>query len=301
MLPVAEVLTVVVTDAAACTVEGRFESGVEPCELPCDGVAERQGYRFWLPEAREQLPINEYKAEVRAFAIVDPDGNAIDLTAEVNDIVNQAPHPIRTADFADVVERWVDKINGLVAGAVGSDQWFRLEYEAAPETGTTGTLFVDRIKCIDFDFELDGRVRPGPEGALPRARLQLAGHRRRRAGDGHEVPHPALRRVDIQQVPARRAAGAAVRGHRPQADDPPRRACSPMWWCSAAVASGGDQPVAFLWEVQDGIPSVAGGDRVALRFDPAEPIEKLVRLTAFTEKGCTVTLEEVINIAKLDG
>ena len=53
--------------------------------------------------------------------------------------------------------------------------------------------------------------------------------------------------------------------------------------------------------MQDGIPSVAGGDQVALRFDPAEPIEKLVRLTAFTEKGCTVTLEEVINIAKLDG
>ena len=69
----------------------------------------------------------------------------------------------------------------------------------------------------------------------------------------------------------------------------------------AAAVSGGDQPVAFLWEVQDGIPSVAGGDRVALRFDPAEPIEKLVRLTAFTEKGCTVTLEEVIDIAKRDG
>jgi hypothetical protein len=68
-----------------------------------------------------------------------------------------------------------------------------------------------------------------------------------------------------------------------------------------AAALGGDQPVAFLWEVQDGIPSVAGGSRVALRFDPAEPIEKLVRLTAYTEKGCTATHEEVIDITKRDG
>lgn len=69
----------------------------------------------------------------------------------------------------------------------------------------------------------------------------------------------------------------------------------------AADPSGGDQPVAFLWEVQDGIPSEAGGARVALRFDAAEPSEKRVRLPGFTEKGCTVTLEQVINIAERDG
>ena len=170
-LPVAEVLTVVVTDAVGCKVERTFESGVQPCDLPCEGVAVRQGYWFWLPEARPNLPINEYRARVGAFVIMDPDGNPIDLTAEVNDIVNQAPHPIRTSDYADVVQRWVDRINDVVAGAVGSDQWFRLEYEPAPETGTTGTLFVDRIICIEFSFELVVDFIQGQAGAAARTRV----------------------------------------------------------------------------------------------------------------------------------
>ena len=67
------------------------------------------------------------------------------------------------------------------------------------------------------------------------------------------------------------------------------------------VDGEGDQPVAVLWEVQDGIPTVAGGAQVALKFEPLEPVEKLVRLTAYTKKGCTVTIEEVIDITKVDG
>lgn len=300
VLPVAEVLTVVVTDAAGCTVEGRFESGVKPCELPCDGVAERQGYRFWLPEAREQLPIHEYKAEVRVFAIADPDGNRIVLTAEVNDIVNQAPHPIRTADFADVVQRWVGRINKLVAAAVGSDQWFRFEYEAAPKEGTTGTLFVDRIRCIEFDFELIVAFVQNQRERF----FEFAYNSR-----GTVVAEPA---TDTKfRIPP--FGGSTSNKCRP--DEPPVPHCEgtdlelvirrkgefPDVVELAAAASGDDQPVAFLWEVQDGVPSVAGGARVALGFDPVEPIEKRVRLTAFTEKRCTVTLEEVINIVKPDG
>jgi hypothetical protein len=300
VLPVAEVLTVVVTDAVGCTVEGTFDSGVEPCDLPCEGAAVRQGYRFWLPEARPNLPINEYKAEVGAFVIRDPDGNPIELTAEVNDIVNQAPHPIRTSDYADVVQRWVDKINDLVAGAVGSDQWFRLEYEPAPETGTTGTLFVDRITCIDFSLEL---VVDFIQGKQER-HLELAYNSR-----GTVVVDPTS---DTKfRIPP--FGGSTSNKCRPE--EPPVPQCEgtdleleirregafPDVVVLMAATAGGDQPVAFLWEVQDGIPSVAGGAQVAVKFEPPEPVEKLVRLTAFTEKGCTVTVEEVIDIFKPEG
>ena len=68
-----------------------------------------------------------------------------------------------------------------------------------------------------------------------------------------------------------------------------------------AATPGGDQPVAFLWEVQDGIPSLAGGDTVAVTFEPVRPVEKLVRLTAFTEQGCVVTRARLINISKPEG
>ena len=232
VLPVAEVLTVMVKDAAGCTVEGRFESGVEPASSPATAWPIRQGYRFWLPEAREQLPINEYKAEVRSVRDHrTPTATAIDLTAEVNDIVNQAPDPIRTADFADVVQRWVDAINELVAGAVGSDQWFRLEYEAAPETGTTGTLFVDRLSVHRLRLRAHGRVRPGPAGAQSRARLRLAGHRRRpsrRRTRGSTSRRSAGRRPTSAGPTSRRcrSARAPTSSWRSGA-----RARSPTWWC----------------------------------------------------------------------
>jgi len=35
---------------------------VKSCDLPCNGAAEREGYRFWLPEARPKSPVNTYRA-----------------------------------------------------------------------------------------------------------------------------------------------------------------------------------------------------------------------------------------------
>jgi len=61
-----------------------------------------------------------------------------------------------------------------------------------------------------------------------------------------------------------------------------------------AEPAGGEEPVAFLWEVQDARPALADGNRVRFEFDPVEPTEKLVRLTAFTEAGCRAVFEERI-------
>ena len=231
VLPVAEALTVAVKDAVGCSVEGTFESGVSPCDLPCGGAAVRQGYRFWLPEARPNLPINEYRAEVRTFVIMDPDGNPIDLTAEVNEIVNQAPHPVRTAEYSDLVQRWLDKINELVAAKVGSDQWFRLEYEAAPETGTTGVLFVDRLACIDFRFELAVAFLQGRRDRVLELFYNPRGTVVVEPGSHTKFRIPPFGGSDVEQVPARRATDPRVRGHRPGAGDSARGRGPPMSSC----------------------------------------------------------------------
>ena len=217
VLPVAEPLTVVVKDAAACSVEGSFVSGEKPCELPCNGAAVRQGYRFWLPEAREKLPINEYKADVSAFTIIDSDGKPFDLTGELNDIINQAPQPIRSTDFAGVVaevgretqrrRRRHGRVRPVVPGRVRASAGERHDGHPVRRPHP-----LHRIRA-----RADGPVHPGSEAALARAHLQLARHRGVRARGGHEVPPPALRWVDVEQVPARRTAGAGLPGHRPQA------------------------------------------------------------------------------------
>jgi hypothetical protein len=300
VVPVADVLNVVVKDSAGCTVQGTFRSGVKPCELPCDGAAEREGYRFWLPEARPNSPINAYSAKVSAFTITDPNGNQVDLTGDVATIINQAPKSIPSTDFAGVVLRWLNRINKLVADKFGSDQWFRLDYEPAPGTGTTGSLFVDRLTCVGFGFDLA---------------VTFAQDQRERA---FELNYTSGGTVVVEP-----GAGSKLRippfggstSNKCRPGDPPVPRCdgtdlklelkragvSPHPVILEAAVSGADVAVAFLWEVQDGIPSVAGGERVGFTFDPVEPVEKLVRLTAYTDKGCTVSIEQTINIFKPEG
>jgi hypothetical protein len=289
-------LTVVVKDAAGCTVEGTFKSGVDPCDLPCDGAAVLQGFRFWLPEARDGFPINEYKVEVRRFAITDPNANQTDLTAEVSNILQQSPSPIRTADFAGVVQRWLDQINNLVAGAVRSDKWLRLEYEAAPDTGTNGVLFVDRLTCIEFSFDLvvafvQGRRKFAFEFAYNSRGTVVV---EQNGGSKFRIP-PFRASTSNKCRPGEPAVPICEDTDLKPAFE--RDGAFPDAVTLGAEASGNDAPVAFLWEIQDGIPSVAGGQKVAVKFERAEPAERLIRLTAFTEKGCAVTFEKVINIA----
>jgi hypothetical protein len=294
----ADPLTVVVKDAAGCTVRGTFESGVSPCDLPCGGEAVRQGFRFWVPEARPNLPINEYRVDPGGFTITDASGTVMDLRAEVAAVLLKFPNPIRTADYAAVVQRWLDGINEVVAAAVGSDQWLRLEYEPPTDRGTTGVLFVDHLTCVDFAFRLSvgftqGKtqqsfnLRYAPDGTVissPQAKLRIPPFSET-SSNKCRPREPAVQRCEGTDL----ALELRRDGGHPDA------------LVLGAAFSGTDAPVAFLWEVQDGIPSVAGGEKVSLTFQPVEPVDKLVRLTAFTEKGCSVTLEEVVNILKDNG
>jgi hypothetical protein len=300
-VPLDDRLRVVVTDAAGCTVEATFTSGVNPCDLPCEGAATREGFRFWIPEARQKFPLNKFRADVRTFTIIDPDGQQRDLTAEVAALL-QPPAPptitIRSSDFPAKVQGWVDGINAIVAAEVGSDEWFRMEYEAAPEPATTGVLFVDRLACVDFVFVL------------------VVGFTQARVERQFELRYDASGTVIIdppQQLRIPPFRGSTSNKCRP--DEPPVPRCQgtdlklaikhggafPNAVVLAADVSGNDTPVAFLWEVQDGVPPVAGGAKVKVDFHSAVPPRKRVRLTAYTDKGCTVTQEQTIDITSPDG
>lgn len=299
-LPIADPLTLTVTDAALCTVEGRFESGANPCTLPCGGEAVKQGYRFWLPQARPNLPINEYTADVTRFLFTDDAGNPFDFTTDVGVIVNRSPHPVRAADFDPTVQRWMKEINALVAGAVGSEDWLTLMYEPPTGKGTVGSLFVDRLRCLEFAFEVTVTFVQGQQ-----KRLVQLGYGSR----GTTVVEPDA--DGKAQIPV---FGAST-SNKCRPDEPLVVVCDgtdlkaeikrtgeiPDAVVLTAATSGADQAVAFLWEVQDAVPSIAGGETVALTFSPVEPVDKLVRMTAYTEKGCVVTLEQFIDIAKPGG
>jgi hypothetical protein len=295
-LPVAEVLTVEIEDAAGCTASGQFESGVTPCDLPCDGQAIRAGYRFWLPEPLKGFPIKEYVVEEVTFVVTDASGNDHVFSADVKTVVG-TPSQMGTADFLTAVKRWTTTINKLVAKEFGSDQWLTLAYESPSGTSTAGTLFVDRLECLGFvyqirvSFVIDGRpyhyqleyrasgtviadLNTGGKAAIPIFTVSNSNKCR-----PNEDPIDWCKGTDLKAQIGRDGV------------DP-----DPI--VLTARTSGADQPASWFWEIQDGIPSLAGGDKVTVRFQPVEPIEKTVRLTVFTEKGCVVTVDKVINIRK---
>ena len=295
-LPVADILTVEITDAAGCTVAGRFESGVKPCDLPCEGDAIRAGYRFWLPEPPKGFPINEYVAEVKSFVLTDDGGTRFDLTADVAAVVS-TPKQLTNTTFEKAVQRWLADINKLVAQAVGSEQWLNLEYEAAAGTSTTGTLFIDRLQCLDLVYELTVSFVQAQREHHFDLGYSSSGTFIAELEAGGEARIPVFtvstsNKCRPNEDPIPRCAGTDLKA------EIGREGVDPDPIVLTARTSGADQPASWFWEIQDGIPPLAGGDKVTVRFQPVEPIEKTVRLTVFTEEGCFVTVDKVINIRK---
>ncbi|WP_374454960.1 hypothetical protein [Nocardioides sp.] len=290
-LPAAEVLAVTVRDAAGCVVRRTTESGVEPCTLPCGGAAVRRGHRFWVPEAREGLPLNEYQAEVSMFRLVDADGTEHDLTDRVGRALAHGSSPISFARFLSAVTKWLEGVNGVVAEEVGSDQWLLLEYESAADETSTGVLWIDRLVCLELEFRLTVSFIQG------RAEHKISvGY----GSQGTEV-HTEQSAVLIppfggstsnkcqsdEQHPVCEGTDLKVEIHEERLDDR-------LVELRAEVTNGSVD--AFLWEVEEAEPSLANGDHVVVTFREVEPGPKSVRLTAYDERGCWAAFRTVIEI-----
>ena len=291
-VPTANSLTVVVNDAVGCTVEDTHE-GVSPCDLPGGGAAVRQGFRFWIPEASVNLPVKDVSIDPLEFVVVDPSDVSKDLTAQVGGILQRFPkNAIRTADFASLVERWLDGINDEVSSAVGSALWLRLEYEPPTERDVTGVLFADRLESVEFRFSL--RVSYTQGGAAHTFELAYS-------SSGTDIAEsPASPKVHIP--PFRESTSNKCRLGEPPVSRCEStdlelsitRAVETEGLVLGVSYSGRDTPIGFLWELQDGVPSIANGETIRPTFQPAEPLDKLVRLTAFTANSCVVVVDKTI-------
>lgn len=304
VLPVDEVLSVQVTDAAGCTAAGRFESGVKPCDFPCGGDAIRQGYRFWLPEPPKDSSLTNVALKITLFVATDPDRTVHTLTNEMDGVLPDAAHPVELnkTDFAAAALGWLGGITAVVAQAFGSEpqQWLSLDYRPPTGQGTTGTLYIERLQCVDVAFTLEVTFVQGEQTRHMKVDYSASGTVVTDFATDLSIGIPAF---------------DSSTSNKCRPTDPPVPHCKgpdlkleivrgevgPDGIVLKADVSGRDSPVAFLWEVPDGIPTVANGDAVTVRFDPPDPVERLVRLTAFTETGCVVTRERIVNIAKREG
>lgn len=283
-------LTVTIKDAVGCLVEQTFDSRVEPCALPCGGEAERRSHRFWLPEAREQRPVNNYRVGVRRCVITDADGNEIDLTGTINDAFQHGQSAIRSSDFTDVVGRWLEKADALIAEALGFENGIVLEYEPAVESAAAGTLWIDRIRCLGLELQLmasyeqdrlDRRVAVSYDAMGTQLKTDQSsvlippydGSTSNKCESSDQTPICEDSSVEVE-------VGHEVQGRGEDIE------------LFAKVVRG--DPAAFLWEIPGGTPSLANGDHVVVSFEVADRQGGLVHLTVFDEKGCTTHVEHEI-------
>lgn len=286
-------ITVKITDSIRCKAAKEFNHKVAPpCDLPCKGIALRCGFRFWLPEPEPNHPYKSFGVEVPKFVFEFPQGALIDLTKEVQAIIRANPDDL-TNKFGPVVQDWLTRINKLIATKAGSADWLKLEYVKLP-TETFGTLWIEYFECLKFEFHIQSFFqRPNSSERLdmtytPKGTAIL---------DMLGVPPKIIPPFDCLRI------------DKCDAQRPTENRCKEVdliLKINKKITDGGisldvttngnDRPVAWLWEVQDGIPALSTTQKAAFTFEKFDPPVKAIRLTAFTEKGCRVIMEDKTNI-----
>ena len=291
VLPGGEQLLVTIRDAAGCTIERSFDSPVEPCNLPCGGLAELRGHRFWIPEAREGLPINEYQRRVLSFVITDDSGKVFDLTERVDELLQTGGASIAANRFDAVVERWLAGVNELVANEGGSDQWLVFGYEPATEGAAAGTLWIDRLRCLDLEIQIEVSFVQGRREHVIATRYDPAGTQIETDQSAVRIPpfdgSVSNKCESDEQFPLCDGAQIVAEIFHEVLDES-------NVMLIAEIIDG--QPSALLWEVPGAVPSLANGDQVTVTFEPPEPGSHEVTLIAYDEQGCSIRFEHVVEL-----
>ena len=290
-----EKLTVKISDSAlpvGCVVISKefVHTLPAPCELPCEGKAVRCGYRFWLPEPDAHHPYRSYHLEYSEFSFEFPQGTWVP-NIELKDIL-KASHQQLNSNFNIVVEYWLKQINERIVSITGSPDWLKFSYSKLPAE-PFGTLWIEHYLCLGFKLHVNsffeqpnsnnsvlaynpqGTSILNPNGAPPIGIPPFNCIEIDKC-DPLRVSMPRCQEIDMQlKIGAKFGRNKAILD---------------------VASTGKDQPTAFLWEVQDGIPAVSNLKKATFTFEKAGSPVKKVRLTAFTKRGCAVVKEETITL-----
>jgi hypothetical protein len=282
-------VSVEVVDSNACSAKAEFTHVCPPpCDLPCDGIALRRGYRFWLPDPDPNNPYKGFKLDRLVFSVEASAGKPVDLTGKIAPIlqVPVGPADLTPTRFPRLVGSWVDQINKIIASEpllseAGKANWLSLGYEATAP-GRLGVLWIEYFECLKFDIQIASTIARSaePESVIityvPGSTTILAGDRTT------TVPEFGGTKTD-----------------KCNPDRPPENLCPELSDIPLEIAQRADGrtvrfdvtpnngDLVFVWEAQDGMPAMGNGPGLTTVF--ASPGTKLVAVTAFTKAGCTVT------------
>jgi hypothetical protein len=288
-------ITVAITDSVGCIISKEFTHIVEaPCDLPCGGNALRSGYRFWLPDPDPNHPYESFGVEDVRFNFEFPQGGNVDLSADVRAILAKTSIELLIQDFNKVVQSWLDQINKKIASKVKSDDWLKLGYVKSAED-PVGVLTIEYFRCLHFQFDIVTNfsrlnireketlnVTYRPSGTLIRGlngELPAFNSTEISKCDPDRPEKPLCTKVDLAITISKKVRiGEASLNAR---------------------TTGTENVVTFLWEVEDANPVASTAMPATFKFTSVGT--KAVRLTAFTDKGCAVTVVSTVTIKEIPG
>ena len=285
-------LAVEVVDSVDCSASASFtHTCPPPCDLPCDGVSLRRGYRMWLPDPAPNDPYKEFALADLVFSVESSPGKPVDLSAKVRAVIKAQPADLAVPVFPKLVNSWLAQINKIIASEPslsegGKVSWLMLSYEPIGP-GRLGTLWIEYFQCLDFDIRVATRfaLSSGAES------LQLA-------------YAPAATTMRVNDQAAQSPAFSGVRLDKCNPDTPPESLCpkTPQFVLKintvstdgtavrlAVAADPASPDLQFLWEAQNANPPVGNGPTFATKFTQDAGTAGVVIVTAFTGAGCIVT------------
>jgi hypothetical protein len=292
-------IPVSIGDSAGCKTSEEFTHEVPAgCDLPCDGIAKRCGYRFWIPVSTENAPYKAYKAKVPEFSFETPQGG-VNLASEIENIIQSTNGPLNT-NFESVVKIWLEKINDLIANKVGSTDYLKLEYTQA-FTDTFGTLWIEYFECLKFNFTIDSQFlkpntpeRIGTEYDNSGTKVIVTSV----TGGQTTASFPAFNCTIIDKCSPNRpikniCEKLNIRLGIDQKIDKKSITLSPKTEEKVELTQ-------FFWEVEDATPPFSNEKSATFTFEKNQKGVKNIRLTAFTKEGCKVEATSRIDVPEGD-
>jgi hypothetical protein len=287
-----ESITVTVTDAAPskCIASKSFTHTV--CSLPCHGDAIRSDYLFWVPAPSATRNLTGYEATIDKFEFVNFDSQTISLdntglsiNANVADL---------NKHFKKVVGNWISAINKAIIKAVGSKNidkdidWFKLEYRS--NDNMPDALVIEYFACHIFEIQITTTFSYGELNEIRTVVYTQAGTQISIGND---------------RLPELKPFNFATGNKCSQSLTWTPRCTTWDMNLDMGIDRQGDivtltanpigpAPTQYLWEVEDALPSLLIVNDSKVKINLSSPEPKNVRLTAFSENGCVVTIQGTI-------
>jgi hypothetical protein len=287
-----------VIDHNLCSIKQSFTHVCEQvCTLPCEGIAIRRGFPFWLPEPDDNNPYAVIEIADLKFTI-DPDrepAQKIDFSDKVKSMTREMVAAFLPDSLAKLGENWVNAVNKLISEEpklIGQGaQWLTLGH-TPQQPGQNSILSIERFECLSFKLVVSLTIvrkqdkqnlvfdySPGgcsvTSGRITTFVPPFEGAKLNKCKpDTAEEPFCAKKpefKLDIQQTDS---AGLSI--------------------FVTAVTSPQTADLNYVWEAPAGTPAMGNGEKFSTSYD--SPGDKMVFVTAYNKQGCKVIAARTFNV-----